>query len=434
MSEKDPLFTSPPLTPKDQFLAIELDQIDLDIIKGKRTFTISQFPLKELIKHIKHPTFFYFSPPDESYEILSIGIAERYTRDRALHFIKHSQQDYLYFIDTFESQHITDQATSFLGEWNFYRTKDQSSLRVHTKTNSTQLTPGHELFESNVWESFLSPWSEYEETPEHDEWEKMIAEAHRLFDKKTLNKIVLSRRKKFTYPEAIEQKTLFLELLDAHLETKSFKILNQMSNESAFISLTPERLFKLQGNELQTIALAGSTMRGESQSADQILADELNQSQKLIEEHQYVIDDIKNKLLPLAKSVEEGTISIMKLPYIQHRMCDLNVKLQDNINPYQLIKALHPTAAVGGLPSQEALKEILKIEKHKRDFYAAPIGILSYQFSEVAVGIRSALIENDCLTLFGGAGIVKGSTAEEEWQETGTKMKPFLKVINKSII
>jgi len=40
------------------------------------------------------------------------------------------------------------------------------------------------------------------------------------------------------------------------------------------------------------------------------------------------------------------------------------------------------------------------------------------------------LIQSDKITLFGGAGIVKGSVAEEEWIETGTKMNPFLKVVN----
>jgi isochorismate synthase EntC len=60
--------------------------------------------------------------------------------------------------------------------------------------------------------------------------------------------------------------------------------------------------------------------------------------------------------------------------------------------------------------------------------------VISKNFSEIVVGIRSALIEGSMITVYGGAGIVAGSIAEEEWIETGTKMRPFIKVINKSVI
>ena len=434
MSGIDPFSSMTKLGLKDQFLAIDLDQIDLEIIKGKRTFALSNFKLKELLTHIKHPIFFYFSPPDESYEILSIGIAEKFNQEKARHFILHSPQDWLYYYDTFESGFSKDETTSILGEWVFYRNNQECSLRVHTKLSSKQIPLGHELFEANSWESFMGPWIEYEESPEHDEWEKMISSAHDLFDSNKLKKIVLSRKKKFKYSESIDNKALFLELLEANQSTRSFKIINQLSENEAFISLTPERLFKLTNNEIETIALAGSTLRGENQPSDQELSNELNDSHKLIVEHQYVIDDIKSKLSSIAINTVEGKMTIMKLPYIQHRMSEIKATLKDNITPYNLIKSLHPTAAVGGLPTSEALKEILVIEKTPRHFYAGPIGILSAHFSEIAVGIRSAFVRHDTITLFGGAGIVRESVAEEEWQETGTKMKPFLNVINKSII
>ncbi len=437
MSEQDSQFKSKDLKMKDHFLSTLLDQIDLEIIKGKRTFLLPDFPLKDLISHIKQATFFYFSPPDESYEILSIGIADRFKQKDALHFITHSPQDFLYFFDQFESHFNEEQLSSHLGEWIFFRSKEnnfQTQLRVHAKKNSTAIIPGHDLFEVNVWESFLGPWVEYDEEPEHDEWDKMIGEAHRLFEKNKLKKIVLSRKKIFTYSETIEQQTLFNELTEANRETRSYKIMNQFDQTHSFISLTPERLFKIEKNQLETIALAGSTMRGQNNDEDTQLMNELNHSEKLINEHQYVIEDIKNKLSPFSNSTSIGPIQIMKLPYIQHRKCEITSTIKEKTNLFNLLKALHPTAAVGGLPTEEAMIEIARIEKMPRGHYAGPIGILSKNFSEFAVGIRSAFIHDDKLTLFGGAGIVKGSTSEEEWQETGTKMKPFLKVINKSVI
>jgi menaquinone-specific isochorismate synthase len=124
----------------------------------------------------------------------------------------------------------------------------------------------------------------------------------------------------------------------------------------------------------------------------------------------------------------------MKLPYIQHRQVLIKGELKPKFNAIDLIKSLHPTPAVGGIPLEESKIAILQIEKSKRGSYASPIGVLNKKFSEIAVGIRSAIIESNIITVFGGAGIVEGSIAEEEWIETGTKMRPFIKVLNKSNI
>ena len=119
----------------------------------------------------------------------------------------------------------------------------------------------------------------------------------------------------------------------------------------------------------------------------------------------------------------------MKLPYIQHRLVTISAQLLSHISALELVVLLHPTPAVGGLPWGTAQSKILELEAYKRQSYAAPIGVISLHYSELAVGIRSALIEGSKLTLFGGAGIVKGSIAEEEWQEMGIKMNPFIKVV-----
>ena len=69
---------------------------------------------------------------------------------------------------------------------------------------------------------------------------------------------------------------------------------------------------------------------------------------------------------------------------------------------------------------------IKRLEDFDRGLYAAPIGVISKERSELAVGIRSALLYENQLHVFGGAGIILGSTAEKEWDETLNKMKNFL--------
>ena len=207
-----------------------------------------------------------------------------------------------------------------------------------------------------------------------------------------------------------------------------------MQYNKAFISFTPERLFTLKKNNLETISLAGSTLRGKDEAEDKALEETLNSSDKLIREHAIVTKAILEKLNPVAQKIEVSPLFTMKLPYIQHRQASIKAVLKKNTDVLSLIDILHPTPAVGGIPVDSAKVNILEIEKEKRGYYAAPVGVISKEFTEIAVGIRSALIEGPMITVFGGAGIVAGSVAEEEWIETGTKMQPFTKVINKSVI
>ena len=100
-------------------------------------------------------------------------------------------------------------------------------------------------------------------------------------------------------------------------------------------------------------------------------------------------------------------------------------EIHQSTTPLQLIKALHPTAAMGGFPTREALNFIAHHEAFDRGFYAAPIGISSFQQTDIKVAIRSALIQGDLIHLFAGAGISEGSNPEAEWNELEAKIDPI---------
>ncbi|MFT5241628.1 MAG: menaquinone-specific isochorismate synthase, partial [Kiritimatiellia bacterium] len=94
-----------------------------------------------------------------------------------------------------------------------------------------------------------------------------------------------------------------------------------------------------------------------------------------------------------------------------------------------LIAALHPTPAVGGTPSADAVARIAELEPFGRGWYAGPVGWISADAAEMAVAIRSALVTQNQLSLFSGAGIVEGSTAESEWLEIENKIADFINII-----
>jgi menaquinone-specific isochorismate synthase len=93
-----------------------------------------------------------------------------------------------------------------------------------------------------------------------------------------------------------------------------------------------------------------------------------------------------------------------------------------------VLRALHPTPAVGGYPRGEALEEIQALEPFDRGWYAGPVGWIGAGGAEFAVGIRSGLVRGNRLTLFSGAGIVAGSVPESEWAEIEQKIGDFTRM------
>jgi menaquinone-specific isochorismate synthase len=418
------------------FLNEELKKIDSFLSlsesfgESEKQISFSEFSLVDLLNFAICPKAFYFESKEEDFAFLGLGISREFNPNTAQSFLARSPNQPLVYQGSFEEHN----PLIYLPEWSFVKQKGKVNLVINKNIDTAIFSTSDLLFNHNLWESFISPWTSYEEAPEHDEWEQMINEATRLFKKDILQKIVLSRKKVFTYDGPIDIPVMFRELYEGNRNSSHYTIFHQAQNAKAFISFTPERLFTLKKNKLETISLAGSILRGKTDEEDLLNEETLKKSTKLIREHEIVTREILHKLSSLTDDLKVSPIVTMKLPYIQHRQAVITATLKTGINALKLIELLHPTAAVGGIPQEAAIAKILEIEKGKRHMYAAPVGILSGEFSEIVVGIRSALINHDTVTVYGGAGIIDGSDAEDEWIETGTKMQPFVKVLNKSVI
>ena len=415
----------------ESFLKEELQKIDISVRQNKTLFTFKEFPLVDLLAFTATEEIFFFESKEEDYTFLGLGKSLEFKKAEIQNHLQSHLHQVLVYQAGFEADSFP---LIYLPEWCFVKRGGIVTLKIHHSHEYNSYSPSNIIFNTQVWESFVSHWTSYEERPESDEWKIMIEQALRLFNKKELEKIVLSRKKIFTYDEVIEIPVMFRELYQSNLNSSHYSIFHQSSYQEAFISFTPERLFTLTNKNLETISLAGSTMRGQSEAEDHQLEETLKTSDKLVREHALVTYAIEEKLKQVCDKVVVSPLFTMKLPYIQHRQSTIKATLKKNIEATTLIDLLHPTPAVGGIPTDLARNKILEIEKEKRGYYAAPVGILSKEFSEIAVGIRSALISGPAITIFGGAGIVPGSVAEDEWNETGTKMQPFIKVINRSII
>ncbi|WP_457207692.1 chorismate-binding protein, partial [Nocardioides sp. P5_C9_2] len=85
----------------------------------------------------------------------------------------------------------------------------------------------------------------------------------------------------------------------------------------------------------------------------------------------------------------------------------------------------HPSAAVGGTPTPEAVALIGEIEGMARDRYAGPVGwIDATGDGEWGIALRSALVRGSTVRLFAGCGVVGSSEPEAELAEAQAKFVP----------
>jgi menaquinone-specific isochorismate synthase len=196
-----------------------------------------------------------------------------------------------------------------------------------------------------------------------------------------------------------------------------------------FFGATPERLVDLTGRTVETGALAGTTGRGETPAEDEWLAEELLADDKNVHEHELVADAIREQLAPYAASVSTGERRIRRLATVQHIETPITAELAADHHVLDLVEALHPTPAVGGLPPDRALQTIRDTEPFDRGWYAAPVGWFDAAgYGSFAVAIRSAVASPDDrqVTMFAGVGLVADSDPDREWDEVQLKYRPIL--------
>lgn len=267
--------------------------------------------------------------------------------------------------------------------------------------------------------------------PTEAHWAELIDDVLTSVKQQHVKKVVLARETRLSLSKPLSA----AQLLKASYANNhnSFHFMLVLNEHESFMGSTPERLYFRQGSELQTEALAGTIGRGQTNEEDEALAYWLLHDEKNINENQYVVDDIVDRITPHAQQVTvEPVVKLVQLRKVQHLRRRIQVALKAGINGVQLLSALQPTAAVSGVPRKEAFQFILDKEPFIRGWYAGSMGYFSHEQAEFCVAIRSALVLDKEVRLYAGAGIVPGSIAEYEWQELDKKMSTLKSLIGES--
>ncbi|MGC7560524.1 isochorismate synthase [Pasteurella sp. PK-2025] len=207
-------------------------------------------------------------------------------------------------------------------------------------------------------------------------------------------------------------------------------------DKKAFMGSSPELLYRRQGDLLKTEALAGTALMTEDEAQNQQQGDWLLHDAKNTYENQLVVDGICQNLAPLIQEIAVADVELKKLRNVQHLRRKIVAVLNTACGDHQLLQAMHPTAAIAGLPQIEAKQAVKNLENFDRTWYAGVLGVMQPAQADFCVTIRSAFIEqgneHSKLCVFAGAGIVEGSIPLLEWREIERKANGLVSLLQQN--
>jgi isochorismate synthase len=255
--------------------------------------------------------------------------------------------------------------------------------------------------------------------------------------KTELKKVVLSRKEcqKVT-TSAIE---IFQNLLS--LYSNAFVYIWSHPETGVWIGATPETLLRTERTKFSTMALAGTRKLQDFSENDW--------TNKEIEEQQIVTDSIVSKLSELGYTEEVLKVSetyTSEAGSLLHLRTDITGNFKNKSAEIgTILRALHPTPAICGLPTKDAQRFITAHENYDREFYTGYLGPLNMtteikrssrtrnqenqayssvrKDSSIFVNLRCLKYKEGEVAIYVGGGITKDSDPTSEWEETVNKTR-----------
>jgi menaquinone-specific isochorismate synthase len=253
------------------------------------------------------------------------------------------------------------------------------------------------------------------------EWEQAVGEAvRRITHTADLGKVVLARDLHASADIPIDPRVLLRWLAARYPGCFTFAC-------DGLVGATPELLIRKDGWEVSSLVLAGTAPRGAAQAEDSELARALLGSAKENEEHEYAAASLRDTLSPLCAAMYvTPRPELIRLPNVQHLGTRVRGTLAAARSALALVAAVHPTAAVGGTPTDAAVEVIRELESMDRERYAGPVGWVDADGNgEWGIALRCAQLDGKRARLFAGCGIVAGSDPAAELAETESKFRPM---------
>ena len=196
---------------------------------------------------------------------------------------------------------------------------------------------------------------------------------------------------------------------------------------------SPETLVKLIDGKMYTFPIAGTMRRGKNEAEDLAIEEKLINDEKELAEHNMLVDLGRNDLGKISKF---GTVKVEALHMLQrfshviHITSTVSGDMQDGKDALDAIGATLPAGTLSGAPKIRAIEILHELEKSPRGVYGGAVGYIDFSGNmDVCIGIRMAMNKGGKVYVRAGAGIVRDSVPESEFNETLIKGQSMISAI-----
>jgi anthranilate synthase component 1 len=198
-------------------------------------------------------------------------------------------------------------------------------------------------------------------------------------------------------------------------------------DDSAFdvVGSSPEALVTVDEGLCTVHPIAGTRKRGRTAEDDQELARDLLADHKERAEHVMLVDLARNDLgrvcTPGSVDVTEF-MQIERYSHVMHIVSTVTGRLDANVTALDALRATFPAGTLSGAPKVRAMEIIDELEDFRRGLYGGVVGYVDFRGNlDMAIAIRTAVIQDGVAHVQAGAGIVADSDPVAEAQECANK-------------
>ncbi len=203
--------------------------------------------------------------------------------------------------------------------------------------------------------------------------------------------------------------------------------------DTLVVGASPEVLVRKEGDQVEVRPIAGTRPRGATAAEDHRLEEELLADPKECAEHIMLVDLGRNDLgrVCATGSVEVSELMVIeRYSHVMHIVSNVRGRLGEGSDAFDVFRATFPAGTLSGAPKIRAMEIIDELEPCRREVYGGAVGYFSFSGNmDMAIAIRTLVIQGDRIFLQAGAGIVADSDPDAEFQETVNKAMGVRKAI-----
>ncbi|MGC0370722.1 anthranilate synthase component I family protein [Microbacterium sp. SLBN-111] len=207
--------------------------------------------------------------------------------------------------------------------------------------------------------------------------------------------------------------------------------------DTALVSASPERFLEVRGRRVHTHPIKGTRPRHPDPARDRALAEDLRTDAKERAENVMIVDLMRNDL---SRVCEPSSVTVDRLldvesyPTVHQLVSEVSGTLRPGTTIGGLLDAAFPAGSMTGAPKASAMEILAGLEGAPRGVYSGTFGWVGDDgAADLAMVIRSIVVEPDATWVGAGGGITWRSVAASEVAEVGIKARAPLAALGATV-